>query len=124
MKNTKKLFIIPWDFIELKCGNEHFDEEGKIYHPDMIIKEGTAGAYYDCPDAKCFNRIPLLVYEKLLDMVTNVVNSGKGVKGYQWTEKISRQMYKFEVLDYIPEEKITIAITNLTIKKRGSEVLM
>lgn len=114
---------IPWNFIELKCGNEHFNENGKMYNPPMEIKSGTAGAYYDCPEDNCHNRIPPIVYEKLMEMVTNIINEEKADRGYTWTAKISRQIYEFEVLNYKPDEKITIGIINTTIKKRGSGVL-
>ena len=115
----EKLVMVSWDLIRLKCGFSHKNADGKPYNPEMIIKEGVEGAYYDCPDEHCPNRIPLMVYEYLLKAAMELINEGKAVRGYVWEKKIARQCYEFEIYNYKPDEKVVIGIRNLSVRKRG-----
>lgn len=115
---TEKLCQVSWNFIELKCGYTHYNENGKPWNPPMIVKQGQEGAYYDCPDDHCVNRIPMLTYEKLIQECINLINEGKAERGYTWKFKGSRQTYELTVFNYKPNQKITIGIKNLTIRKR------
>lgn len=114
----ERVVMIPWDFIELKCGYTHYNENMKPYNPPMVIKEGIESAYYDCPDEHCINRMPPAAFEKLLETVKELISDGKAIRGYKWKQKISRQNYEFEVLNYKCDKKITIGVKNLTIRKR------
>lgn len=116
--SNEKVVMLPWDFIELKCGYNHINENGKPYNPEMIIKEGSESAYYDCPDEHCINRIPPIVFEKLLEKVKELISDDKAIKGYVWKQKISRQNYEFEIFNYKSDKKITIGVKNLSIRKK------
>lgn len=115
----EKLVMLPWDFIHLKCGFTHTAPSGKLYNPEMEIKEGMEGAYYDCPEEHCTNRIPPLVYEYLLQESMALINEGLAKRGYCWKKKVARQYYEFEIYNYKPGEKISIGIRNLSVRKRG-----
>ena len=114
----EKLVMVSWNFVELKCGYEHRNKNDKPYNPPMEIKQGVEGAYYDCPDEHCPNRIPLLTYEKIIKEAMRIINEGLTERGYTWKLKASRQMYELTVLNYKPDVKIVIGVKNLTIRKR------
>lgn len=114
----EKVVMLPWDFIEFKCGYTHLNENGKPFNPPMTIKEGLESAYYDCPDEHCINRVPPIVYEKLIEKVMDLISNKKAIKGYVWTQKIARQSYEFEIFNYTKDKKIVIGVKNLSIRKR------
>lgn len=113
-----KLLFMSWNFVVLKCGYDHYNEQGKKYNPLMEIKEGTVGAYYDCPDEYCPNRIPMLAYEKIMEETRKIIDTDNVQIGYSWKMKCARQNYELTVLNYKEGEKIVIGIKNLTLRKK------
>lgn len=115
---TEKLYMVGWNFVELKCGYTHKNKNGKDYNPEMKIVEGTESAYYKCSEEHCMNRLPLLAYEKIMQESIRIINEGLVSKGYTWTVKCARQTYELTVFNFKPDIKITIGVKNLTLLSR------
>jgi ssDNA-binding Zn-finger/Zn-ribbon topoisomerase 1 len=100
--------MIKWDLIQLKCGD---------CGNDLVIKEGQWGCFYSCSTyPKCFNRMNVDLYEKVLDKITELMTNypETNFTGYKWEFKTSYQHYKFKIEKHKPDRFV---VSVLNVKK-------
>jgi ssDNA-binding Zn-finger/Zn-ribbon topoisomerase 1 len=98
--------VAKWDLITLKCG---------LCGGPLSLKEGEWGCFYGCDDyPKCFNRLNIDIYERILDKITELMldDSDTNYTGYKWEYKTSHQRYQFKI-DKQSREKFIVSVINL-----------
>ncbi|MDK2793871.1 MAG: Topoisomerase binding zinc finger [Caldanaerobacter sp.] len=107
---SKKL-TVRWNLLKLICG-----ECGE----ELVIREGPWGSFYACSAyPKCYNRMNLDIYEKILDEIEEKMrmNPRTILTNHVWRYKTGYQFYEFKVVKQLPGQYL---ISVLNIKKRNA----
>lgn len=107
MKDSK--IKVQWDLLRLKC---------RDCGAFLEIKDGQWGCFYGCVSyPKCYNRMNVEMYEKILDKITSLLaeHNQTNLTGYKWSYRAGYQHYEFVVEKELPGQYI---ISVLNVKKR------
>lgn len=101
---TKRDTRVSWDLIQLVCG-----DCGEA----LEIKEGQWGIYYSCSTyPKCYNRLTIEIYEKILDKIVELLSEypDTNFTGLKWEFKTSYQHFQFRIRHHRPDKFVVEAL--------------
>lgn len=97
---------VKWNILQLKCAK---------CQTDLVIKQTLQGCFYCCDMyPKCFNKMNTVIYESILEKITNCLSLHPNVNftGYKWKYKTGYQHYDFKVIKHTPSNFI-VSVLNV-----------
>lgn len=98
---NEKIAFVSWGYLRLIC------EEHKT---DLELKLVGKRTVYSCPESACILALPTELYEKLLDDVVGMQNSGSLIIGYRWQRKARNEIFEFCVVSVSQGNPPTISV--------------